>query len=310
VHEHGRFLIAMIVVGVVGAIGGFGLVQARDEGERVGKSMGAPAGNAFTYQGQLKAGGNPVDDTCEMAFRLYDQETDGSQVGTPMTETVGIAGGLFSVKLDFGANAFDADGRWLGIRVQCPGDLGYTDLGRQEVTPAPQALYALDADRLDGQHASELLPRGVIVMWSGSLSSIPEGWALCDGGEYEGLNTPDLRDSFVYGVSEGEDPGATGGAATHSHAYSDVPRHNHTASSVQAGEHRHQQEAMSCSVRSEPYYGTPYVVVYTCKTFINTWSAGNHSHTITIDYEGEASPATDDASTLPPYYKVAFIIKL
>lgn len=306
--EHRRLLVVMIVVGIFGAIGGLGLAQAHEEAQQAGMSMGAPVGSAFTYQGQIKAGGNPVDGTCEIAFRLYDQATDGSQVGTAMTETVGIDAGLFSVKLDFGADAFDADGRWLGIRVKCEDDVDFTELGRQHITSAPQALYALDADRLDGQHASELLPRGVIVMWSGTLSSIPEGWALCDGGEYEGVTTPDLRESFVYGVSEGEDPGATGGTATHSHTYSDLPQHTHTADCSVAGQHSHSytDADVSRSVSS----GLNYTAMLKSTHTYYTSSDGAHSHTIAIGSAGEASCGTDEASSLPPYYKVAFIIKL
>lgn len=44
--------------------------------------------------------------------------------------------------------------------------------------------------------ATSTLPSGVIVMWSGS--SIPSGWALCDGTN----GTPDLRDRFIVGAGE------------------------------------------------------------------------------------------------------------
>jgi len=47
---------------------------------------------------------------------------------------------LFTVQLDFGASAFTGEARWLGIQVQCPGDGGYTDLGRQPITAVPYAL--------------------------------------------------------------------------------------------------------------------------------------------------------------------------
>ncbi len=53
--------------------------------------------------------------------------------------------------------------------------------------------------------------RGTIFMWSGSLASLASqapGWILCNGTN----GTPDLRDRFVYGVSNGENPGATGGS--------------------------------------------------------------------------------------------------
>ncbi len=115
-------------------------------------------GTAFTYQGQLQRGGSPVDGPCDVAFRLYDAASAGNQVGSAISATVPITGGLFTVGLDFGAAAFDGDGRWLDIRVKCDGDGDYADLGRQELTATPYAHYALHAP------------------WSG-LSNVPPGFA-------------------------------------------------------------------------------------------------------------------------------------
>ncbi len=58
-------------------------------------------------------------------------------------------------------------------------------------------------------------PTGVIVMWSGTIATIPSGWALCDGTG----GTPNLVNSFVKGVATSvTNPGGTGGAATHAPA--------------------------------------------------------------------------------------------
>jgi hypothetical protein len=46
------------------------------------------------------------------------------------------------------------------------------------------------------------VPPGGIIMWSGTLATVPTGWALCDGTN----GTPDLRDKFVWGVSSSQDP--------------------------------------------------------------------------------------------------------
>ena len=42
------------------------------------------------------------------------------------------------------------------------------------------------------------VPRGVIVMWSGAISEIPEGWALCNGEN----DRPDLQGRFIVGYSD------------------------------------------------------------------------------------------------------------
>jgi hypothetical protein len=49
---------------------------------------------------------------------------------------------------------------------------------------------------------------GIIVLWNGNLSSIPDGWAICDGKN----GSPNLIDRFVMSVGEFENPGATGGS--------------------------------------------------------------------------------------------------
>lgn len=66
------------------------------------------------------------------------------------------------------------------------------------------------------------LPTGVVVMWSGNVgtnfdqtglgtNATVSGWAVCNGQN----GTPDLRDRFIKSVGASEEPGATGGSATH-----------------------------------------------------------------------------------------------
>lgn len=108
---------------------------------------GATVGTAFTYQGQLIAGGTPVDDTCGFRFSLWDADVVGSQVGTsPQTiNAVGVVDGTFSAAIDFGVGAIDGTARWLEIEVQCSGDAGFVLLSpRVELTPAPHSIRATE----------------------------------------------------------------------------------------------------------------------------------------------------------------------
>jgi hypothetical protein len=148
-------------------------IAVAEDGEPHGPAAPAEAlSAAFTYQGQLEKDGSPVNDACDMAFRLYDEAVGGAQVGSAITATVPISDGLFTVSLDFGAGAFDGGRRWLGIAVDCEGDGSYADLGRQELTAAPYALYAMGAP------------------WSG-LAGVPAGFA--DG----------VDDDTTYSAGEG-----------------------------------------------------------------------------------------------------------
>ncbi|MEM0982374.1 MAG: tail fiber domain-containing protein [Planctomycetota bacterium] len=103
-----------------------------------------PAGTAFTYQGRLADNGQPVAGPVDLAFRLYDEDAMGLQIGS----TISLPGfndfsadGTFSVVLDFGRNAFLGDARWLEIDVE-----GTTLTPRQPITPTPFALFALDGN--------------------------------------------------------------------------------------------------------------------------------------------------------------------
>lgn len=100
-------------------------------------------GTGFTYQGRLEQNGTPVDGTVwQMVFTLYNAEVGGSPVGQPVVlDDVAVSNGLFTVTLDFGAEAFNGDNRWLEIQVERNEGDGLTPLNpRQPVTPTPYAL--------------------------------------------------------------------------------------------------------------------------------------------------------------------------
>jgi microcystin-dependent protein len=67
------------------------------------------------------------------------------------------------------------------------------------------------------------IPVGGIIMWSGSISSVPTGWALCNGSN----GTPDLRDRFIVGAGNSYNPGNTGGANNVTLDLTQIPSHTH-----------------------------------------------------------------------------------
>ena len=102
-------------------------------------------GTAFTYQGQLIAGGTPVNGDCDLRFRLLDAQIGGTQVGpTQDKEDVTVTGGLFTIpNLDFGSGIFTGEARWLEVAVSCAQGVVHTTVGLpQQLTPTPYALHA------------------------------------------------------------------------------------------------------------------------------------------------------------------------
>ncbi len=74
------------------------------------------------------------------------------------------------------------------------------------------------------------IPIGGIITWSGSMTSIPDGWALCNGSTYNGHETPDLRDRFIVGAGGGYSVKAKGGEESVTLTVAQIPSHTHSYS--------------------------------------------------------------------------------
>jgi len=202
----------------------------------------------------------------------------------------------------------------------------FPNFGTSQVTPTAQQL------------SNNLVPVGGILMWSGSIDTIPSGWGLCNGSTYAKLDgsgdltAPDLTDKFILGAGGAYSPGSTGGSFTasstlaigntsltidqlpnlpvtisdtgHSHGVSD-PGHNHA-------------DNVGGQVGVNFGSGT-----YTCGWSAGSRDSGNgtgisiNSNTtgITASISGPAGNAhghslTGTITAIPPYYALAFIIKL
>lgn len=143
---------------------------------------------------------------------------------------------------------------------------------------------------------------GMIMMWSGTIATIPSGWALCDGSG----GTPDLRNRFIIGAFS-DDAGAAKttitGSATQTGGSKDaiVVSHTHTATVTDPG-HFHAVPESVQLLNSGNGFATG--VTATARTV----NSASKTTGITVSNSTEGSSATN--ANLVPYYALAFIMKL
>lgn len=144
------------------------------------------------------------------------------------------------------------------------------------------------------------IPSGAIILWSGSIGSIPSGWLLCNGTS----GTPDLRDRFVVGAGSTYAVAATGGSAN-----ATLPSHTHTFTGAALGNHNH---TLTTNRTQKSGNNTPFMLSDpnvgenldgSAAFNTNSVSAGTPSGTNST----EGSSATN--ANLPPYYALAYIMK-
>jgi microcystin-dependent protein len=147
-------------------------------------------------------------------------------------------------------------------------------------------------------------PTGGIIMWSGELSDIPDGWALCDGQN----NTPNLSGKFVVGYHAGQldyaSIGATGGEDSAILAVDHMPSHRHSVQ-LSGGDHSHQIYGDNEGWVADNHLPRPRGNTDRVGTTYSTESA-SHSHDVNMDDAG-GGEAFDNR---PAYYVLAYIIKL
>jgi len=157
------------------------------------------------------------------------------------------------------------------------------------------------------QITSSLFPVGGIILWSGSTASIPSGWVLCDGSN----STPDLRDRFVVGAGSTYAVDATGGESSVTLATSQIPAHNHSASSsssttINDSGHSHSIPTVSTTGSGSIIGSRDSGTALTVNT--NSATTGITASTSTSTSIGNTGGGGSHENR-PPYYALAYIMK-
>jgi hypothetical protein len=151
------------------------------------------------------------------------------------------------------------------------------------------------------------VPRGCIMLWSGSIGSIPSGWYLCNGTN----GTPNLIDRFIVSAGGTYPVGAVGGSAD-----AIVVSHNHTASftsptatsTVNDPGHAHITNAQRIIQNgggiSGRGYGETGADIFTATTGITVYTSLSGG-SVTVNATGSSGTNAN----MPPYYALAYIMK-
>lgn len=259
-------------------------------------AFGAVVPQVINYSGTLtNISGSPVPDgTYNIEFYVYGVPTGGtplwtekwSSTATPSSPVL-VTGGAFNVMLG-AITAFPIDffaknpNTYLGIKVGADSEM----LPRQKIASVGYAFTAGNG-----------VPKGGVIMWSGAVNQIPDGWVLCNGAN----GTPDLRDRFVVGAGNNYASNLTGGNSAinlgHAHnvGISEAGNHAHGGTTTGPNDFSDRNKTDSHSL-----YNTP------SNSHIHTINSdGSHAHSAWTD--SQLSSAQD---IRPPFFALAFIMKL
>ena len=176
--------------------------------------------------------------------------------------------------------------------------------------PSVEVIDALDSDRADaalsarqGKVLDELIdggiPRGFIGMWSGQLSEIPSGWALCDGQD----GRPNLLGKFIRGVPAATNPGNTGGSDSITLSEANLPAHKHDVNAETTG-HSHTIPGIGQGMlRVGGNQNTPAIIA-------NQYGTPTSTVKDKINTASSAVGGGQAFDNRPAYYELAYIIKL
>ncbi len=336
------FTIASLIMGVA-------LLQSVAAPPTITQAV-TPGTVSYQGQVQAGNGSAYADGVYGIEFRLYDAASDGTllwgaryqpylkngffnvilgQTGvgeTPLTGCTYPAVGDF-----WKAVWIDPDNanknRYLSLTIVTelgtPVGTPHESFPRQQMLASPFALQAQFAQQADSASRSlgdftvatnlcvgnvtyAHVPRGLISMWSGASNSVPPGWALCDGGN----GTPDLRNRFIMGAGLDYAVAAKGGAETVTLVEANMPPHFHAGTTDNGGAHNHNWLGPDPYIAGYQTGGDVFSFdrshAETAKERTQNIAAPDHKHTFTTDTKGSGTAF----SKMPPYYALAFIMKL
>ena len=270
-----------------------------------------PSGSgAFSYQSAfpqitatpLTAGGvAPMREDFNAVFKLLSQHVHFLQSGSLYT---------WSNALDYlkGAHILGSNG--VEYIAQASSGPNVPDVGAKNPVSDDETYWKA----VNSGNDAGAVPIGGILPFSGTFGGtgnrfpIPLGssepllsFCLCDGTTTNGLPVPDLRGLFIRGASDAHPAGSTGGSENHSHGLSGTVGAT-TITGEQLAIHHHPTMTF---VRVN-YTSGDHISFDATGDTLNYcgYAGGSQPHTHTL------SGASGSASSLPPYYALALIMRI
>lgn len=173
-----------------------------------------------------------------------------------------------------------------------------TITGLNNLTPSNNTYVPISNGTTTGKAIYNPVPVGGIIMWSGSVASIPTGWALCNGQN----GTPNLQDRFIVGAGSAYNPNDVGGVNTVTPTgtvgnttltIDQIPSHSH----VIAGFYQNNVAARASAQIG--IFSQNQAELAENRNTNSTGSGNAHTHTFT----GVSQ------TNMPPYYALAYIMR-
>lgn len=181
---------------------------------------------------------------------------------------------------------------------------GNVGIGTTNPRTKLEVIGTIKATKLEGEGA---VVTGMIMMWSGEVNNIPNGWALCDGRN----GTPDLQDRFIVAAGTSHKPHNSGNPDTHSHTVN-PPRMNLTID--HGGSHTHKFTSSWYKRNFRDGLGSSYSGIDTNGRDIkteSTQSSGSHNHGGRVDIpQFDSGSSSSSGLNRPKWYALCFIMKL
>ena len=132
------------------------------------------------------------------------------------------------------------------------------------------------------------IPKGAIILWSGPVTAISSGWALCNG-----QNTPpDLRGRFIVGYDD-----STEGVAMKYNVIGEEGGNNRISLTIE-NMPKHTHKALKRADDNDLDHVDTFEVVAT------------NLETVEVDINLEEVGSDEPFDNRPPYYVLAYIMKL